>query len=120
VGRQAGRRRPRDADLSDATKLTQKQRCVPTNLGAIGAIPAVHLAETDKAYEIASELPGTMSEKDVDVKFADGVLTIKGEKQEKERRKRRVIKCGSVASARSNAVFRCPGASSFLVAVAVR
>jgi HSP20 family molecular chaperone IbpA len=36
------------------------------------------VTETDNAYEIAAELPG-MNEKDIEVKFADGVLTIKGE-----------------------------------------
>jgi len=55
----------------------------------LGAIPAVHLAETDKAYEITSELPGGMGEKDVEVKFADGVLRIKGEKQEEREEKKR-------------------------------
>ena len=37
----------------------------------LGAIPVVHLAETDKVYEITSELPGGMGEKDVEVKFAE-------------------------------------------------
>ena len=55
----------------------------------LGAIPAVHLAETDKAYEITSELPGGMGERDVEVKFADGVLRIKGEKQEEREEKKR-------------------------------
>jgi HSP20 family protein len=43
--------------------------------------PAVDIAERDKNYEVTAELPG-MEEKDIDVKFADGVLTIKGEKKE--------------------------------------
>ena len=55
----------------------------------LGAIPVVHLAETDKVYEITSELPGGMGEKDVEVKFADGVLRIKGEKQEEREEKKR-------------------------------
>jgi Hsp20/alpha crystallin family len=49
-------------------------------------LPAVDLAETDKAYEIAAELPG-MDEKNIEVKFADGVLTIKGEKEEAKEEK---------------------------------
>jgi HSP20 family protein len=54
-----------------------------------GAIPAVALTETDKAYEIISQLPAEMDEKNVEVRFADGVLTIKGEKQEeREERKK--------------------------------
>jgi len=56
---------------------------------ALGAIPAVHVTETDKAYEITSELPAGMGEKDVEVKFADGVLRIKGEKQEEREEKKR-------------------------------
>jgi HSP20 family protein len=50
------------------------------------ASPAVDMTETDKAYEIAAELPG-MDEKNIEVKFADGVLTIKGEKQEEKEEK---------------------------------
>jgi len=55
---------------------------------AFGAVPAVDVTETDKAYEITAELPG-MDEKNVEVKFADGVLTIKGEKQEEKEEKRK-------------------------------
>ena len=56
---------------------------------AFGAIPAVHFTETDRAYEITSELPGGMNEKNVEVKFANGLLTIKGEKQEEREEKKR-------------------------------
>jgi len=48
--------------------------------------PRLDVAETDKAYEIAVELPG-IGEKDVDVTLADGVLTIKGEKKAEFERK---------------------------------
>ncbi len=52
------------------------------------AAPAVDVAETEKAYEITAELPG-MDEKNVEVNFSDGVLTIKGEKQvQKEEKKK--------------------------------
>ena len=54
-----------------------------------GAIPAVDLTDTDKAYEITSELPGGMDEKNVEVTFANGVLTIKGEKQEEREEKKK-------------------------------
>jgi HSP20 family protein len=50
------------------------------------ATPAVDVTETDRAYEIAAELPG-MDEKNIEVKFADGVLTIKGERQEEREEK---------------------------------
>lgn len=46
--------------------------------------PSVDQSEDDKAYHVKAELPG-MDESDVDVSFADGLLTISGEKkQEKE------------------------------------
>ena len=53
---------------------------------ALTAMPAVNVAETDKAYEITAELPG-MDEKNIEVKVADDVLTIKGEKQEEKEEK---------------------------------
>jgi len=52
------------------------------------AVPAVDVAETEKAYEITAELPG-MDEKNVEVKVADGVLSIKGEKQEQKEEKKK-------------------------------
>lgn len=52
------------------------------------AMPAVDVAERDDAYEITAELPG-MSEKDVEVKYADGVVTITGEKTEKHDEKKK-------------------------------
>jgi len=53
---------------------------------AMSAMPAIDVTETDKAYEIAAELPG-MDEKNVEVKVADDILTIKGEKQEEKEEK---------------------------------
>ncbi|HLN28987.1 MAG TPA: Hsp20/alpha crystallin family protein [Gemmataceae bacterium] len=50
---------------------------------AWGAEPAVDIAESDKAYEITAELPG-MDEKTIELKLANGGLTIKGEKQEEK------------------------------------
>lgn len=46
-------------------------------------LPAVDVAENDKQYEISAELPG-MDEKDVEIKLSNGMLTIKGEKNEKK------------------------------------
>jgi HSP20 family protein len=51
-------------------------------------MPAVDIANTDKAYEITAELPG-MDEKNVEVKLANGVLTIKGEKKEEKEEKQK-------------------------------
>jgi HSP20 family protein len=42
--------------------------------------PHMELKETDGEYRVLAELPG-MDEKDVDVSFRDGVLTIRGEKR---------------------------------------
>ncbi|MGB8364124.1 MAG: Hsp20/alpha crystallin family protein [Rhizomicrobium sp.] len=58
--------------------------------GAIAstAAPAVDIAEKDGEYEITAELPG-IDEKDIEVKFANGGLTIRGEKKvEKEESKK--------------------------------
>jgi HSP20 family protein len=49
-------------------------------------MPAIDVAETDKAYEITVELPG-LDEKNIEVKVANGVLSIKGEKQEEKEEK---------------------------------
>jgi HSP20 family protein len=43
-------------------------------------MPAVEIKEIDKEFRITAELPG-MEEKDLEVMYADGGLTIKGEKQ---------------------------------------
>jgi HSP20 family protein len=51
-------------------------------------VPSVDVTETDKAYEIAAELPG-MDEKNVEVRVSDGVLSIKGEKQEEREEKKK-------------------------------
>jgi HSP20 family protein len=52
------------------------------------AAPAVDVAESEKAYELTAELPG-MDEKNIEVKVADGSLTIKGEKQEEKEEKKK-------------------------------
>jgi HSP20 family protein len=44
------------------------------------AYPNIDVVESDKEIEITCELPG-MEESDVNLSLADGVLTIKGEKQ---------------------------------------
>ena len=42
--------------------------------------PSVDVKETDKTVEVEAELPG-VDEKDIQVTFEDGVLTLKGEKK---------------------------------------
>ena len=53
-----------------------------------GAPLAVDIVEKDKAYEITAELPG-MDEKNIEIKLANGSLTIKGEKQEEKEEKKK-------------------------------
>jgi len=55
---------------------------------AFGAVPAVDVTETDKGYEITVDLPG-MEEKNIDVKVANGILTIKGERQDEKEEKKK-------------------------------
>ncbi len=50
---------------------------------AFSGMPAVDVAETEKEYKVTAELPG-MDEKNIEVKIANGMLTIKGEKQEEK------------------------------------
>jgi HSP20 family protein len=52
------------------------------------AMPAVDVSQTDKSYEITADLPG-MDEKNVEVKLANGVRTIKGEKQDEKEEKKK-------------------------------
>lgn len=52
------------------------------------AAPAVDVAESEKAYEITAELPG-MDEKNIELKLANGNLTIKGEKKEEKEEKKK-------------------------------
>jgi HSP20 family protein len=51
-------------------------------------MPAVDIIESEKAYEVTAELPG-MDEKNIEVKVANGNLTIKGEKQEEKEEKKK-------------------------------
>jgi HSP20 family protein len=52
------------------------------------AAPAVDFIDTEKAYELTAELPG-IDEKDIEVKLANGILSIKGEKQEEKEEKKK-------------------------------
>jgi HSP20 family protein len=51
------------------------------------ATPPVDFVEKDKEYEITAELPG-LDEKNVEVKLANGTLTIGGEKKDEKEEKR--------------------------------
>jgi len=53
-----------------------------------GGALAVDVVETGSAYELAADLPG-IDEKNIEVKLAQGGLTIKGEKQEEKEEKKK-------------------------------
>ena len=53
-----------------------------------GAAPSVDIVEKDKAYEVTAELPG-MDETNIDVKIANGMLTISGEKKDEHEEKKK-------------------------------
>lgn len=50
-------------------------------------VPDVDVTETDKEFRVMAELPG-MEEKDLEVTYFDGGLTIKGEKREEHEEER--------------------------------
>ena len=60
----------------------------PRQLTAGSTAPAVDIAEKDNAYEVTAELPG-MDEKNIELKLANGSLTIKGEKKEEKEEKKK-------------------------------
>lgn len=51
-------------------------------------IPAVDIAEKDKSFEITVELPG-MEEKDIQIRLANGNLSISGEKKDEREETRK-------------------------------
>ena len=55
---------------------------------SLGKAPAVDIVDREKTYEITAELPG-LEASNIDVKFADGTLTIKGEKSEEKEEKKK-------------------------------
>lgn len=52
----------------------------------VAPVPAMELVDGEKEYCLSVELPG-MTDKDVEISVAAGVLTISGEKQEESERK---------------------------------
>ena len=76
---------------------------------ALGAIPAVDVTKTDKAYQITSELTVGMDGKNVEVRFAEGVLTIKGEKQEEREEKKKGYSMRESSFGSFERTFQVPG-----------
>jgi HSP20 family protein len=64
--------------------LSQIDKSLPSlSLGA--GVPAVNVAETDKAIEITAELPG-VEEKDIKVSLEGSQLVVAGEKKQESKR----------------------------------
>jgi HSP20 family protein len=55
------------------------------NLTVGAGVPAVNVAETDKAFEVTAELPG-IEEKDIKVALEGNQLTVSGEKKQESKR----------------------------------
>lgn len=72
--------------LFDDFHFPASTRNLLTLVGEQRLIPALELSAVDDGYRLSVELPG-MEEKDIDVEFADGVLTISGEKRQESRTK---------------------------------
>jgi HSP20 family protein len=78
--------------------------------------PHLEVHETEDAYRVTAELPG-LEEKDVELSFQDGVLTLRGEKREETRnagstvseryygRFERRIALGDIDESKANATF---------------
>ena len=47
------------------------------------AAPPINLVERDNAFELTADLPG-LGEKDIELKLANGILTISGQKEEEK------------------------------------
>ncbi|RKD35551.1 Hsp20/alpha crystallin family protein [Rhizobium sp. WW_1] len=56
-------------------------------------MPAIDFVESDRAYELTAELPG-INAKELDLTFANSILTVKGEKHEgKQEKGKRSFRC---------------------------
>jgi HSP20 family protein len=78
--------------------------------------PAVEVREGDKEFKVVAELPG-LEQRDVEVTYADGVLTLKGEKRMEQESpvyserwagafERRIVLSDSVDPEQVNATFK--------------
>ena len=70
-------------------------------------VPAVDFVKSDKSYELTAELPG-IEAKELDVTLANGILTVKGEKQKARKKRRRNSTFQNAAMARSNVASSFP------------
>ncbi|MFC1585074.1 Hsp20/alpha crystallin family protein [Fibrobacterota bacterium] len=62
---------------------------VPSLEGPVySKMPALDVSENEKAVTVRAEIPG-LSEKDLDVTYHEGLLTIRGEKKEEKEEKKK-------------------------------
>ena len=71
-----------DFDLGSWNRTGRRLGMLPTR--GFGLSPASDLVETEDAYRLSMELPG-LSEKDVELKVSDGMISLRGEKTEERR-----------------------------------
>lgn len=62
----------------------------PLTTQPVGLFPAVEIAETAQAFTLTAELPGLQAD-DVTVEFDDGMLVIRGEKDEKREQREQQV-----------------------------
>lgn len=58
-------------------------------------VPPLEVTENDNEFRVSMELPG-VDEKDVEITFSDGLLSIRGEKKSSEEKKDEMCYCSEV------------------------
>ncbi|QIQ85691.1 Hsp20/alpha crystallin family protein [Erythrobacter sp.] len=96
-----GRLREEIDELFEDITVPRPVRRVLHMPGGIEFSPAIDLKDKKDHYALAIELPG-LEDKDIDVEFADGVLSISGEKRAESEEKAD----GCLISERSYGAFR--------------
>ena len=71
--------------------------------------PAIDIVEKEKAFEVTAELPG-LDVKNIELQLSDNVLTIKGEKPKRRKRRPRTATFPNAGMAPSAVRCRCPAA----------
>ncbi len=71
-------------------------------------VPAFEIRETKDQVILEAELPG-LSKKDIDVSFQDGVLTVSGERQEREEAENETVHCSEQRYGKFVRSFSLPG-----------
>ncbi len=68
---------------TDPIELLRKFWEAPMTVFDKSAFPAIDISENEKEVTIKAEIPG-MTEKDIDLSYQEGVLTISGEKKDEK------------------------------------